>query len=172
MTRSFPSIAGPMSGSLNEILVASSTSYWCCPSACLPFGFWRYLNSAAREKTLWVSCPALPVLSRPRLQRHRRPDDTCLVATCGIHRRCCYTFPMAVTRDDVHQLVDAVPEEALPEVEDYLRSYTRPAGHSPSGWPRRACSKSPDRLPPRHRIRNGSRPRGGTPGAVSHSRSS
>jgi hypothetical protein len=35
---------------------------------------------------------------------------------------------MAVTRYDVHQLVDAVPEEALPEVEDYLRSYTHPAG--------------------------------------------
>jgi hypothetical protein len=31
---------------------------------------------------------------------------------------------MSVTREDVHQLVDAVPEKALPEVEAYLRAYT------------------------------------------------
>jgi hypothetical protein len=35
---------------------------------------------------------------------------------------------MPVTRDDVHQLVDAVPEDALPEVDAYLRAYTHPAG--------------------------------------------
>lgn len=37
---------------------------------------------------------------------------------------------MTVTRDDVHHLVDAVPAEALPEVDAYLRAYAGPAGRS------------------------------------------
>jgi hypothetical protein len=37
---------------------------------------------------------------------------------------------MAVTRDDVHQLVDVMPDDALPEVDAYLRAYTNPAGNT------------------------------------------
>lgn len=31
---------------------------------------------------------------------------------------------MAVTRDEVHRLVDAVPVDALPSIDAYLREYT------------------------------------------------
>lgn len=37
---------------------------------------------------------------------------------------------MTVSRDDVHRLVDAVPAEALPEVDAYLRAYAEPIGRS------------------------------------------
>lgn len=35
-----------------------------------------------------------------------------------------------MTRDDVHRLVDAVPAEALPSIDAYLREYTGSPGRS------------------------------------------